>query len=40
MSSEILFSLMQGGNATTLSTRAKQIESKLLDIIGIVVGDL
>ncbi len=33
---EILFSLMQGGNTTTLLTQVGKIESKLLDITSIV----
>ncbi len=35
-SNEILFSLLQGGNTTTLSTWIGHIESKLFDITNIV----
>jgi hypothetical protein len=36
MSNEILFSLMQGGNTTTLFTQVGKFESKVLDITGTI----
>jgi hypothetical protein len=36
MSNEILFTLMQGGNTTTLFTQVGQIESKLCNITGTI----
>jgi hypothetical protein len=36
MDNEILLSLLQGGNTTTLSTRVGQIESKLPNITGTI----